>query len=183
MVLLQSLVVMPMILMALDRHGDPAGRVRIRRIVSLPARNPGILASVLGVVFSAVGLSVPSAVGGSLDLLAAAAVPAGLIALGASLYSADAPMKAAHLEISVITTLKLVVQPLIAFAFGLLLHLSHTQLLTVVLCAGLPTAQNTFIFAQEYGVSEAVANRAVVITTTFSLATLAAAAALLGHVH
>ncbi|MFG3555317.1 hypothetical protein ACGGAQ_13155 [Micromonospora sp. NPDC047557] len=48
------------------------------------------------------------------------------------------------------------------------------------MCAGLPTAQNTFIFGQEYSVGEAVANQAVVVTTTLSLATLAAAATLLG---
>ncbi|GGO14249.1 AEC family transporter [Micromonospora parathelypteridis] len=79
-----------------------------------------------------------------------------------------------------ITALKLVAQPVIAYAAGLALHLSAPQLLAVVVCAGLPTAQNTFIFGQEYGVGEAVANRAVVVTTTLSLATLAAAAALLG---
>ncbi|MCY9555933.1 AEC family transporter, partial [Paenibacillus apiarius] len=68
----------------------------------------------------------------------------------------------------------------IAYAAGLALHLSAPLLLAVVVCAGLPTAQNTFIFAQEYGVGEAVANRAVVVTTTLSLATLAVAATLLG---
>ena len=50
----------------------------------------------------------------------------------------------------------------------------------MVVCAGLPTAQNTFIFAQEYGVGEALASRAVLVTTTLSLATLAGTAALLG---
>ena len=51
----------------------------------------------------------------------------------------------------------------------------------VVVCAGLPTAQNTFIFAQEYGVGEALASRSVLITTALSMATLAASAALLGQ--
>ncbi|MFJ6950911.1 AEC family transporter, partial [Micromonospora aurantiaca (nom. illeg.)] len=83
-------------------------------------------------------------------------------------------------ELAAVSALKLVAQPVIAYAAGLALHLSAPQLLAVVVCAGLPTAQNTFIFAQEYGVGEAVANRAVVVTTTLSLATLAVAATLLG---
>ncbi|WP_406063050.1 AEC family transporter [Micromonospora sp. NBC_00860] len=114
--------------------------------------------------------------------LSGAAVPAALVALGASMHR-TAPSRAepAELaELAVITALKLVAQPVIAYAAGLALHLSAPQLLAVVLCAGLPTAQNTFIFSQEYGLGEAVANRAVVVTTTLSLATLAAAAALLG---
>ncbi|MGW4152170.1 AEC family transporter [Micromonospora chersina] len=178
-VLLQVLVVTPVILVALDRHSDPAGRVRVRRIASLPVRNPVILASLLGVACSAAGLHLPSAVGASLTLLAGAAVPAALVALGASLHRAT-PSGAEPPELAAITALKLVAQPVIAYAAGLALHLSAPQLLAVVVCAGLPTAQNTFIFGQEYGVGEAVANRAVVVTTTLSLATLAAAAALLG---
>nr|WTA65204.1 AEC family transporter [Micromonospora sp. NBC_00855] len=178
-VLLQVLVVTPVILVALDRHSDPAGRVRVRRIASLPVRNPVILASLLGVAFSAAGLHLPSTAGASLTLLSGAAVPAALVALGASMHR-TVPSRAEPVALAVITALKLVAQPVIAYAAGLALHLSAPQLLAVVLCAGLPTAQNTFIFSQEYGVGEAVANRAVVVTTTLSLFTLAAAAALLG---
>lgn len=178
-VLWQVLVVTPMVLVALDRHRNPAGRVRIRRIASLPVRNPVILASLLGVACSAAGLRLPSAVDASLTLLAGAAVPTALVALGASLHHAS-PSGAEPAALAAITALKLVAQPVIAYAAGLALHLSAPQLLAVVVCAGLPTAQNTFIIAQEYGVGEAVANRAVVLTTTLSLATLAAAVALLG---
>ncbi|MFY1616246.1 AEC family transporter [Micromonospora sp. WMMD736] len=181
-VLLQVLVVTPVVLIALDRHRDPAGRVRVRRIASLPVRNPVILASLLGVVCSAAGVRLPSAADASLALLAAAAVPAALVALGASLHR-TAPSRAeptGPAELAVIAALKLVAQPAIAYAVGLALHLSGPQLLAVVVCAGLPTAQNTFIFGQEYGVGETVANRAVVVTTTLSLGTLVAAATLLG---
>ncbi|MEU1395073.1 AEC family transporter [Micromonospora zamorensis] len=184
-VLLQLLVVTPVILVALDRHSDPAGRVRARRLASLPVRNPVILASLLGVACSATGLHLPSTASASLTLLSGAAVPTALVALGASLHR-TAPSRAepAELakpaELAMITALKLVAQPVIAYAAGLALHLSAPQLLAVVVCAGLPTAQNTFIYSQEYGVGETVTNRAVVVTTTLSLATLAAAATLLG---
>jgi malonate transporter and related proteins len=185
-VLLQVLIVTPIILTALDRHGD-GGRVKFRRIATLPVRNPVILGSALGVVCSAAGLRPPSVLAQPLGLLSASAVPVALIALGASLHNPESVRReerrfnVGYLEISAVTALKLFAQPAIALCVGLLLHLSHLDLLAVVICAGLPTAQNTFIFAQEYGAAEALASRAVIVTTTFSLLTLAAAAALLGR--
>jgi malonate transporter and related proteins len=47
---------------------------------------------------------------------------------------------------------------------------------------GIPIAlQNTFIFAQEYRAGEMVASRVVLLSTLFSLGTLAAIAALIGR--
>jgi predicted permease len=183
-VLFQSLLITPFILGSLDRHSDATtgprtGRAQLRRMATIPLRNPPILGSLLGVLWSHEAWPVPAAVGGSLNLLAASVVPAALIALGASLRGGGA--RTGHAEIAVITALKLVVQPLIALGLGILLGLPHTLLLAVVLSAGLPTAQNTFIFAQEHRAGEELANRAVVVTTTLSLITLALTAALLGH--
>jgi malonate transporter and related proteins len=181
-VLLQVLVVTPVILIALDRHSDADGRIRLRRIVTLPVRNPVILGSALGVAASATGFRPPGAVQASLALLAAAAVPTALIALGASLQRDADGAEQSYLQLSLVTALKLMAQPAIAWAVGAFaLHLSRPDLLAVTVCAALPTAQNTFIFAKEYGVGEALASRAVLVTTTLSLATLAAITSLLGR--
>ncbi len=180
-VLLQVLVVAPIILMTLDRHADAAGRVRLRRIATLPLRNPVILASALGIAASAAGVRAPSVVQMPLTWLAAAAVPTALVALGVSLCRLGSALDAGRAEIPVITALKLIVQPAVAYAAGVLLQLPPDQLLAVVVCAGLPTAQNAFIFAQQYGVGEAIASRAVLTTTVLSLGSIAATAALLGR--
>jgi malonate transporter len=109
-------------------------------------------------------------------------VPAALITLGASLYQEGAAVPVARAELSLITALKLVAQPAIAWSVGALaLHLARPQLLAVTVCAALPTAQNVFIYARQYGVAAALASRAVLITTTLSLATIAGIAALLGR--
>jgi len=212
-VLVQTLLITPVILIALDRHHAEDGRIHLRRIATLPLRNPVILASLLGVVWSATKLPVPGTARTTLGLLAAAAVPAGLVALGASLHVTrpevaqppeDAPPESAppesapsegappggrgdpavgstRGELAAVTALKLLGQPLLALGAGWALGLSRPELLAVVVCAGLPTAQNTFIFAQEYDTGEALASRSVALTTALSLATLAAAAALLGR--
>ena len=177
-ILFQVLVLTPIILVALDRHAG-GGPVRLRRIASLPVRNPVIIGSVAGVACSAARWHPPAVAVTSLNMLALAAVPTALVALGASLYT---PRRVAvgRTELGVITVLKLFAQPALGYLTGLLLHLTTPQLLAVVVCAGLPTAQNTFIFAQEYGIAEDLASRAVMVTTSLALVTLLAAAALLG---
>ena len=79
-------------------------------------------------------------------------MPAALIALGASLYVPEwQAERAGQPEVAFLTAVKLAVQPLIAFLIGAFVFgLARDLLLAVVVCAGLPTAQNTFIFAQEY---------------------------------
>jgi malonate transporter and related proteins len=207
--LFQTLVVSPVILITLDRHAEAAGRhadaagrhteaaarhseaaarraeaagrVRLWRTATVPFRNPIIVASALGITSSAVGFHPPSALLTPLTVLSMAALPAALIALGASLYRGEPALDVRTTEVSAITALKLVVQPAVACAIGLLLHLPPALLLAVVVCAGLPTAQNSFVFAQRYGVGDAIAGRAVLVTTTLSLATIAAIATLFGH--
>ena len=92
------------------------------------------------------------------------------------------PRVAAGPQIALVTSMKLALQPAVAWAIGLYaLHLTRPQLLAVTICAGLPTAQNVFIFAQEYRTGASQASRAVLVTTTLSLASLALIAWLLGR--
>ncbi|HKR69103.1 MAG TPA: AEC family transporter [Streptosporangiaceae bacterium] len=179
--LLQTLIVSPVILATLDRHAAGGGELRFRRVATLPLRNPVILGSALGIAASATGFHATSVVQTPLKLLATTAVPAALIALGASLCQREKPTDVGRAEISVITVLKLVAQPALACAAGLALQLPQPELLAVVVCAALPTAQNTFVFARQYDVGEGLASRSVIVTTTLSLATIAAVAAMLGH--
>lgn len=210
--LLQTLVVTPIILIVLDRYDDAAGGTRFRRLLSLPVRNPVILASALGVIASATGFHPPQLVGATLTLLGGAAVPTALIALGASLYRPAAPTPAvadppaisadkptvfadqpaasadqppategpAAAELSLIAVAKLVIQPVVGYLVGaFVFRLSHEDLLAVTVCAGLPSAQNTFVYAQRYRAAEALASRSVLVTTTLSLATVLVMTAIL----
>ncbi|MCX4732306.1 AEC family transporter [Streptomyces sp. NBC_01363] len=205
-ILFQVLLVSPVILTLLDTgtgagSGPGSGKaVVFRRMLTMPVRNPIIMASLLGVAVSALGLRLPHAVAHSCDLLGAAAVPTALITLGLSLNARPAaagstdlaqgtaqPVRAegarhtARAEVVVAVALKTLVQPLIAFAVGgPLLHLPEHQLLAVVLCSALPTAQNAFIYAQQYGLDTRVARNAVVASTVVSMATLSLATWALG---
>jgi predicted permease len=76
-------------------------------------------------------------------------------------------------ERRVLVALKTVVQPALAYAlarwgFGLEGH----DLFAVVLCAGLPTAQNAFIFASEYRLDTDLARDTVLLSTFVSMGSL-----------
>ncbi|GAB3173503.1 hypothetical protein FHX75_14156 [Micromonospora palomenae] len=86
----------------------------------------------------------------------------------------------AKMEVALLSGLKLLVQPVIAWSVGRLVGVTGTDLLALVVCAALPTAQNTYIFAREYGRAEVVARETVVVTTACAMGTLALIGALLG---
>ena len=117
-------------------------------------------------------MMLPTAVHDPLAMLAAAAVPLALLTLGASLCRPDEPLSAGRAEIMTITALKLIAQPAIAFGAGVALGLSRDQMLAVVVCAGLPTAQNVFVFARQYDAWVEQASSAVLVGTLLSVVTL-----------
>ncbi len=170
----QTLFVTPVILTLIDldvRHG---ARDRWGRILQLPLRNPIIAASAAGVTVAATGWSLPDGLTAPLQMLGGAAVPAALFALGLSLNTrAGRPDGDGRSERRVLVALKIVVQPLLAYAlarwaFGLGGH----ELYAVVLCAGLPTAQNAFIFASEYRLNTDLARDTILLSTLLSMASL-----------
>ncbi|MFF7193422.1 AEC family transporter [Streptomyces sp. NPDC008079] len=77
--------------------------------------------------------------------------------------------------------LKTVVHPLLAYLLArYAFTLSGHALFAVVLCAGLPTAQNAFIFASEYRLPTDLPRDTVLLTTLLSMVTLTLIAYALG---
>lgn len=188
-ILFQVLLVSPVILTLLDTgtdRGSAHWRAGLRRMLTMPVRNPIIMASLLGICVNAIGLRLPAAFAHSCDLLASAAVPTALITLGLSLYTRPEPsgttVPGSRAELGTVVALKTLVQPLLALAVGgpLLLDLDDHQLLAVVLCSALPTAQNAFIYAGQYRLDTTLARNAVVASTIVSMATLSVATWALG---
>ncbi|MEH0826340.1 MULTISPECIES: AEC family transporter [unclassified Micromonospora] len=182
--LFQVLVVTPVILVLLDRS---AGRAwRPGRLLTLPLRNPVIAAPALGAACAALHWHPPDVIGAPLALLGAAAVPTALVALGLSLTAGaragDAPPRPAgqRAEVASLSVLKLLVQPVIAWSVGRLVGVTGADLLALVVCAALPTAQNSYVFAREYGRAEAVARETVLVTTAGAMGTLAVIGVWLG---
>ncbi|MFG3055942.1 AEC family transporter [Kitasatospora sp. NPDC048239] len=170
-VLFQILLVTPAVLTVLD-----TGTTGLRAALTLPLRNPILLAVALGALVSAAGWHLPAELDRSCEMLGGAGVPTALVALGMSLHNRPpATGSARYAEVGVTVAVKTLVQPLAAYAVGAyLLHLPAHQLLTVVLFSALPTAQNVFVYAREYGRGTALARDSVLCSTLVSMVTLSA---------
>lgn len=133
--------------------------------------HPFIIATILGVGSAVTGLTPPLAMARMIDLLAAAAAPCALFAMGATL--ALRPLKRVPKELYLIVPLKLIVQPLMIY--GLLTLVGNFPPIwvhTAMLMAALPTATNVFVIAQQYGVWVERASSSILATTLFSILTL-----------
>jgi malonate transporter and related proteins len=178
--LFQMLFVTPLILVLIDLDVGEGSGPRWGRMLRLPLRNPVIAASAAGVLVSALGWRVPGVITSPLQTLGGAGVPTALFALGMSLNGRVWPPAGARLERCVLVALKVAAQPLAAYAIGRwLFGLGGHTLFAVVLCAGLPTAQNAFIFAAEYGLDTDLPRDTVLMSTLLSLFSLSLIAWLL----
>jgi predicted permease len=113
------------------------------------ARNPLIIATVGGIAFSLLGLHLPEAGWQILSRLGGAALPLGLLAVGAALQ-----LKGVGEHRALIAwwlAVKLVAVPACAYAIASALNLDPVSLHCVVLFAALPAATSAYILAVRMG--------------------------------
>jgi malonate transporter and related proteins len=113
------------------------------------ARNPLILATASGLVFNLLGLKLPGLVDTTLGRMGAAALPLGLMAVGAGLTLGalrEGPRLAAAL-----LTIKHALMPALALALVLALGLPAGQQVVVVAFAAMPTASSAYVLAVRMG--------------------------------
>ncbi|MCU1440871.1 MAG: putative permease [Rhodoglobus sp.] len=178
-VLLQLLVFAPVALTILDVQ--ERGAVSLRRIALQPLSSPIIIASVLGVLVAVLRIPIPAEAMEPFRIIGAAAVPVMLISFGMSLHG-QRPLAAgsARIDVLIATGLKLVIMPLVSWAFAhFVVGLDGPALFAVVVLAALPSAQNVFNYAQRYDRGEVLARDAVLVTTILAVPVLVVIAALL----
>jgi len=142
-----------------------------RQVSAILIRNPLLVAPALGVVFSYFAIPLPLPVGNFLDLMAAAAGPAALFALGLSLTGR--PLLGDLAEVSWIVVLKLFLHPLLTFAVvHFFFDLEPMWAIAAVLLSALPAGALVFVVAQQYGVYVQRASAAIVISTAGSIVTV-----------
>jgi predicted permease len=113
------------------------------------ARNPLIIGTLAGLTANLIGLQMPDAVGTTLQRIGVAALPIGLMAVGAGLrFGAlrDAPRLAAALLL-----IRHAVLPLFALVLVQFMPLSMLQQTVVVAFAALPTASSAYVLAARMG--------------------------------
>jgi predicted permease len=111
------------------------------------ARNPLVLACAAGIFWKVAALPLPGIAAHLLDLLASAAVPLGLLAVGAGLTLAAASLPPAAMAWW--HGVKLVAMPALAFAIAHATALPPLERLVAVAMASVPTAPSAYILATQ----------------------------------
>ena len=152
--------------------GNEGGPVAaIKRISFTMIANPLVIAVLAGLLFSASGLVLPKIPQQFGTLLAGAAAPVALFALGATLFGQ--PVRAAAAEVSAISLLKLILHPLLVALFFLGLPGQEPLWVKVaILSSCLPVAANVFMLANHYGAYTGRTASAILMSTALASATV-----------
>lgn len=130
------------------------------------ARNPLILACIIGIAINLAGLPVPRPAHEFLDSLGRCSLAMGLLVVGAGLQlqGLHKPGAAAMITIG----LKLLVMPLMAISLGIAFGLTGTNLAVVACCSAVPSASNSYVLARQMGGDAPMLAQVLTIQTVFA---------------
>jgi len=148
---------------ALARHGN-FGLVREL------TRNPLIIATVAGLAWNFAGIPLPGVAGHTLGLVAQAALPLGLIAVGAGLRLSG--VRSAGSAIGYFATVKLALQPAAALLLAHWFGLSGVFFGVAVTFAALPASPSSYILATRMGGDGELVARILAVQIIAAAATL-----------
>ena len=127
--------------------------------------------TIIGVGAAILGLHPTGPLDQTLQLLAGAAAPCALFAMGVTL--ALRPLKRVPPELFAIVPMKLVLHPVVVWlVLGATGPFDAVWVQSAMLLASLPTATNVFVIAQQYDVWVERASAVVLVTTGLSVATV-----------
>ena len=132
--------------------------------------NPLILASLAGLALNVSGLGLPPVAGETLAILARAALPLALLAVGAGLDLAAA--RASGARVAAATVLKLAGLPLLTAAFCWLLGVDGLAWSVAMIFNALPSATSSYILARQMGGAPALVANILTVQALAAAVTL-----------
>ncbi len=157
-------------LLELDQRDAPGSRRAPMATVKHVVLNPMVISTMIGMLWSVLGLRIPGPVVTYLGIFADALTPCALFAIGLGL-SIDGLRANIRLS-SLLSTVKLVIMPLIVYGLSLSLGLDPLYTIAAVICAAVPTAKTVYILAGEYHCEEMMVASTISMTTLLSIVSL-----------
>ena len=152
----------------------------MRKVCWALIKNPLLVAPLLGIAWSACGLTMPSAIERYINLLGEAATPCALVAIG--LFLAANPMRGLDRDVLRIVSLKIAVQPFITAILVLyVFEMPRMWAQIAILSAALPVGTGPFMIAQIYQRDASASARAILISTMSSVVTISILLAWITH--
>jgi predicted permease len=158
------------ILLELDRRDARGSRTAPMIIVKHIVLNPMVISTLIGMLLSVLDLRMPGPVVTYLSIFADALTPCALFAIGLGL-SIDG-LRANIGRSSLLSTVKLVIMPLIVYGLSVSLGLDPLYTIAAVICAAVPTAKTVYILAGEYHCEEMMVASTISMTTLVSIISL-----------
>jgi len=160
---------------ARHRSASPEALLRTARDVAL---NPIVASILAGTAFGFSGLPLPGVADRTLALLADAAIPLSLVALGMSL--AEYGVREGWRESLAITALKLALQPLAVYGLARLLGLPPVETQAITVLAAMPVGANVYLMSKAFGTLGGPVAAAIVLSTALAALTAPVVVALTG---
>jgi hypothetical protein len=134
-------------------------------------RNPLVASPLLGILFSASAIPLPTAASNYLNLMAATVGPAALFSLGLSLV--DRKLTGNMGAVLWLSTLKAIFNPLLTFALVTYVFVMDPfWAKTAVILSAMPTGANAYVVAQQYNVHVETVSSVVILSTGMSVVTI-----------
>ncbi len=127
-------------------HGQSSGAKAILRGI---VTNPLILGCVVGILMNVSGLGLPPGIGPVLEILGRAALPVGLLAVGAGLSAGG--LAGATLPLAASMVVKFGTVPALVALGGLIAGFDPMTLTVAVLYGALPCSASTYVLARQMG--------------------------------
>ena len=147
-----------------------SGKADIKKLLKGIAKNPLIIASVLGLIAVFSGAKFGSNVDGVLKTISQLATPMSLIVLGGSI-TVDGIKKYWKTSF-IVSAFRLVIVPIIFLSIAIGLGFRGVGLVSLMVMFGSPTAVSSFPMATSMGGNSEMAGQIVAITTILSVATI-----------
>ncbi len=135
--------------------------------------NPLILSIGAGVLMNLSGLSLPSVFNETLEIFARAALPIGIICVGAGLDLGSLRRPGPALTIG--TFVRPVFMPLLAYLFALLFGVTGPALSVIIIASAVPCASNSYLLARQMGGDAKLMAEIITLQTLAATATIPAA--------
>lgn len=153
------------------RSKEPSLFRMMAQLAGTLVRNPVVVSPLLGILYSFTALPLPKAASNYLDLMAAAAGPAALFAVGLSLVGRNLTRNVG--EVIWLSVLKTVVNPILTFAlvtYVFVMDPLWTQ--AAVILSAMPVGTNPYVVAQQYNVHIETVSSTIVVSTVMSVITI-----------
>ena len=149
-----------------------ANTVHPIRLLKELGRNPLLMATVAGILANLAGLIPPPILYSVLDRASSAAIAIGLMCVGAGLNFEGIRTAATRYQALALTSIKLVILPILTWGLCLAFGLSGLQRDMAILFATMPTASSAYILASRMGGNGPLTAGLVSISTLTSMATI-----------